>query len=185
MTTIRIERSEIVVALRERDGDMCAYPGCDRKLDFSIKDGPLEVTIDHHIPQWFGKESGWTPDEIWALTNLKLMHKRCNARKGDLIPNEDGTLPEKPQSTFRFRRQRRANRPDGPCEVCNNGHNLFVGEICAQCGCNAQRFPISAKVRYDECDHEILWCWVCSITPEMRPAAVDTAVLQGESGEWE
>ena len=184
-TKTKINRAELIDALVKRDGLVCAHPDCNVEIDLNAPEGPRETTIEHWYPQWWCKEQGWTHEEIWDLSNLKLAHKKCNARKGDLVPNEDGTLPEKPMSTFRFRRQRRANRPDGPCEVCNNGHNLFVGEVCAQCGCNAQRFPISAKVRYDECDHEILWCWICSITPEMRPAAVDTAVLQAESGEWE
>lgn len=191
MTTETVEhryaktpRAELVERLRQRDGAVCQYPDCGGRLDFDVSEGPLEVTIDHWMPQYFGKANGWTMDEIWDLDNLKLMHKKCNARKGDRIPNADGTLPAKPQSTFRFRRQKRAGRAE-LCTECDNGHDLFVGEVCANCGCNAKRFPKSAKVRFNECDHEILWCWVCSITPDMRPAAVDTAVLQAESGEWE
>lgn len=180
----KVPRAELVAALRERDGDQCKYPDCGNELNFEITDGPLEVTLDHWIPQWFGKENGWTWDQIWALNNLVLMHKKCNAKKGERVPNEDGTLPPRITRAFRYRRQKRAGRPEF-CIECDNGHNLFVGEICANCGCNAQRFPKSAKVRFDECDHEILWCWVCSITPDMRPASVDTAVLQGESGEWD
>jgi hypothetical protein len=162
---------------------MCQHPDCSQELDFEIIDGPLEVTIDHWMPQWWGKEQGWSPEKIWAVKNLKLMHKKCNAKKGDLIPNPDGTLPKKVVSNFKFRRQKRAGRPE-LCTECNNGHNLFAGEICANCGCNAQRFPLAAKVRFSECDHELMWCWLCSITPEMRPASVDIAVRQGESGEW-
>ena len=180
----KVPRSELVAALVERDGTKCMFPGCGAELDLTITDGPREVTLDHWIPQWYGKEHGWTREEIWGLDNLFLMEKKCNAKKGERIPNEDGTLPARPQSTFKFRRQKRAGRPE-LCGECDNGHNLFVGEICANCGCNAQRFPKDAKVRFGDCDHEILWCWVCSITPEMRPASVDTAVLQGESGEWD
>lgn len=176
-------RAELVAALIERDGMVCMFPGCETELDFTITEGSQEVTIDHHYPQWYGKENHWTWDEIWALDNLRLMHKKCNAKKGDRIPNADGTLPERVTRTFKYRRQKRAGRPE-LCVECDNGHNLFVGEICANCGCNAKRFPKSAKVRYSECDHEILWCWVCSITPEMRPPSYATAVLQGESGEW-
>lgn len=177
-------RAQLVRALRKRDGDMCQHPDCGLPIDFTIEEGPLEPTIDHWMPQWWGKEQGWSPEKIWAVKNLKLMHKKCNAKKGDLLPNPDGTLPKKPQSTFKFRRQKRAGRPE-LCSECDNGHNLLVGEICANCGCNAQRFPKSAKVKYPDCDHELLWCWLCSITPEMRPASVDIAVRQGESGEWD
>lgn len=183
---IKISRTETVASLRERDGDVCAFPGCGERLDFSITEGPREVTIDHWIPQHFGKAENWTMDQIWDLSNLKLMTKKCNAKKGDRIPNEDGTLPEKATKTFRYRRDKRAERPD-LCMSCDNGHNLFADEICGSCGCNAQRFPRSAKVRYDECDHEIMWCWVCSITPDMRPSVIGSAMRHADSdelGEW-
>lgn len=185
-TTVReyekIHRPDLVIALRKRDGDFCMHPDCGRDLDFTIEDGPLEVTIDHWIPQYFGKAEGWTREQIWALANLKLMHKKCNAKKGDLIPNEDGTLPPKPQSTFRFRRQKRAGRPD-LCTECDNGHNLMVGEICASCGCDAQRFPRWAKVKVPDCDHELLWCWACSIGVIERPSSIGTAMRQADSNE--
>lgn len=182
----KMPRAEQVAALLERDGATCQYPDCGLELDFDAPEGPTLVTIDHWIPQHYGKSNGWTYDEIWDLTNLKLMHKKCNAKKGDRVPNEDGTIPERATRTFRYRRQKRAGRPE-LCLECDNGHDLLVGEICASCGCDAQRFPRSAKVRYDECDHEILWCWVCSITPDMRPASIGTAIRQGDSdelGEW-
>lgn len=179
---VKVPRTELVTQLRARDGKWCMHPDCSASLDFSITDGPLEVTIDHWYPQYAGKADGWTMAEIWDLSNLKLMHKKCNAKKGDLIPNEDGTLPKKAGSTFRFRRQKRAGRPE-LCLECNNGHDLLVGEYCASCGCNAQRFPRSAKVSYNECDHELLWCWVCSITPDMRPSSVGIAMRQADSDE--
>jgi hypothetical protein len=182
-TSGKTGRATLIARLRRRDGDFCMYPGCDRPLDFSVKSGSGEVTIDHWMPQYFGKANGWTPDEIWAESNLKLMHKKCNAAKGDRIPNEDGTLPPRPAKTFRYRRDKRASRLDGPCEVCDNGHNLGVDEVCAQCGMNAKRYPRWAKVPFPECDHELFWCWVCSITPEMRPSSIGTAMRQGSSDE--
>ena len=178
----KIPRAEIIDLLRERDDDNCMHPDCGRELDFEVIEGPLEVTIDHWMPQYYGKANGWTMTEIWALDNLKLMHKKCNAKKGDLIPNEDGTLPLKPQSTFRFRRQKRAGRPE-LCAECDNGHNLFSGEVCANCGCNAQRFPRSAKVKANECDHELFWCWACSIGIVERTSGVYTAARQIRSDE--
>lgn len=183
-TRKKTPRHILITQLVERDGLVCGLPGCEQPIRLDAPDGPMETTIEHWYPQWWCKEQNWTQDEIWALDNLKLAHKRCNAKKGERVPNEDGTLPERALSKFRFRRQKRAGRPE-LCGECDNGHNLFVGEICANCGCDAQRFPKSAKVRFDECDHEILWCWVCSITPDMRPPALATAVLQGESGEWD
>lgn len=179
----RLTRQEMIDALRARDGDVCRYPACGGIMDFSVLQGPQEVTIDHWMPQHYGKTNNWTWEQIWDLDNLKLMHKKCNAKKGDRIPNEDGTLPERVVRKFRYRRDKRAGRAE-LCIECDNGHNLFANEICASCGCDAQRFPRSAKVRFDECDHEIMWCWVCSITPDMRPAAVNSAVRHAEAGEW-
>lgn len=181
-TVEKLSREQIVTSLVARDGTACQYPGCSQPLDFSATEGPTEVTVDHWIPQHFGKAEGWAWEEIWDIDNLKLMHKKCNAKKGDRVPNEDGTLPERAVRKFRYRREKRAGRPD-LCLECDNGHDLLVGEICGSCGCDAQRFPRSAKVRYDECDHEILWCWVCSITPDMRPASYGIAMRQADSDE--
>lgn len=181
-TTDKLTRQEMIDALVARDGTRCQYPGEVHELDFSANEGPTEVTIDHWYPQHAGKADGWSFDQIWALSNLKLMCKKHNAKKGDLIPNDDGTLPTRVVRKFRYRRDKRASRAD-LCMECNNGHDLLVGEYCASCGCDAQRFPRSAKVRFDECDHELAWCWVCSITPEMRPSSVGTAMRQADSDE--
>lgn len=187
-TYVKVPRAELVRQLRQRDGDTCQHPDCDRILDFSITEGKREPTIDHHIPQIFGKENGWTMAEIWNLSNLKLMCKACNASKGDLIPNEDGSLPPKPQSTFKFRRQKRAERPD-VCTSCHAGRDLGPSEVCASCGSGPmpERFPRWAKVSSVECDHELFWCWACSIGIVTRPGSVGTAIRQADSdelGEW-
>ena len=182
----KIPRAELVASLRQRDGDVCAYPGCKEVLDFDAIDGPREVTIDHWIPQVFGKAEGWTLDQIWAMSNLRLMSKKCNAKKGDRIPNEDGTLPDRATKTFRYRRDKRASRPD-MCVACDNGHNLATDEICASCGSDAQRFPRWAKVKYQDCDHELFWCIWCSIGVVERPSSIATAMRQADSdelGEW-
>ena len=179
----KVPRDVLVARLRRRDGDFCQYPGCDKPLDFTLKAGPNEVTIDHWMPQFYGKANDWTSEEIWDLSNLKLMHKKCNAAKGDRIPNEDGTLPPRPVKTFRYRRDKRATRSD-MCEICDNGHALAVDEVCGSCGANAKRYPRWAKVPFPECDHELFWCWVCSITPEMRPSSIAVAMRQGSSDEF-
>ncbi len=178
----KVGRPELLDALRDRDGTKCLYPDCGGELDFSITEGPLEVTIDHWMPQHFGKSEGWTYEEIWDLSNLKLMHKKCNAKKGDRIPNDDGTLPEKVTRKFRYRRDKRAGRADA-CVQCDNGHNLTIGEICASCGCDAKRFPRWAKVRTQDCDHEIMWCIWCSIGDIPRTNAMAAAMRHAEAGE--
>ena len=184
----KVPRDEQISALIARDGIVCQFPDCSQILNFDISNrgGPMEVTIDHWVPQHYGKSNDWTYEEIWDLDNLRLMHKKCNAKKGDRIPNEDGSLPEKAVRTFRYRRQKRASRPE-LCVDCDNGHNLMIGEVCGACNCDSQRFPRYAKVRYNECDHEIVWCWVCSITPDMRPSSMGIAMRQADSyelGEW-
>jgi hypothetical protein len=178
-TTVKMQRDEILTALRKRDGDICMYPGCGERLDFSVKLGKLEVTIDHWMPQSFGFANGWTMDEIWDLDNLKLMHKCCNAKKGDLIPNPDGTLPEKPVSQ-RERRADKSNRPE-ICTNCNSGRDLGPSEVCGVCGSGPMplAFPQFAKVKSTECDHQMFWCWACSIGIIPRVPAFVTA-LDGE-----
>jgi 5-methylcytosine-specific restriction endonuclease McrA len=151
----RPSRAELVLALIDRDGDECRY--CHR--DFKQR----ERTIDHVYPQSRGYTDGWTYEQVWDLSNLVLACKPCNAKKGDQLLNEDGTIPARKARTFRYRRDKRATRPDAPCVVCDNGHNLFIDEICAQCGVSAQQFPRSAKVKSPDCDHALTWCWACSI----------------------
>jgi hypothetical protein len=182
----KYSRAEYVDILRLRDGDICAYPDCDEVMDFTSTEENKSATIEHWIPQDYGKQNGWTMDEIWDLSNLKLMSKKCNSRKSNRVPNEDGSIPPRVIRKFRYRRDKRAGRPE-LCMECDNGHGLLIGEFCASCGCNAQRFPRSAKVRFADCEHEILWCWVCSITPDMRPSTIGTAMRQADSdelGEW-
>lgn len=178
----RLNRDQIIAALLERDGDRCQYPGCDETLDF-LATGPREVTIDHWIPQHFGKANGWTDDEIWDLDNLKLFEKKCNAKKGDLLPNPDGTLPVK-ESRFRYRRDKRAQRPE-LCTSCENGRKLGPDEVCSACnsGPQPERFPRWAKMRADECDHEAFWCWACSIGLVSRVGATEMIILGGEGGD--
>lgn len=183
-TYTKVPRTELVAALRARDGKKCMHPDCSQKLDFDITEGPLEVTIDHWMPQCFGKANGWTMDQIWDLTNLRLMHKKCNAKKGDLIPNEDGTLPKKPQSTFKFRRQKRAERPE-ICESCNAGRNLQDDEWCNSCGSGPQpaRYPKWRQMSPKDCDHDLFFCWGCVLEPEQRRSVMDTLMTGGNGYE--
>lgn len=152
----RAKRSELLAALIERDGDHCRY--CNR--DFSKR----ERTIDHVYPQSKAFADGWTYEQVWSLDNLALACKPCNAKKGDRILNPDGTIPKRDERTFRYRRDKRAQRPE-ICTSCNAGRDLGPDEICASCqsGPMPERFPRWAKVKASECDHELFWCWSCSI----------------------
>lgn len=167
----RPPRAELVLALIQRDGDLCRY--CER--DFSQR----ERTIDHVYPQARAFAEGWSYEKVWSLDNLALACKPCNAKKSDQILNEDGTIPHRRERTFRYRRDKRAARSE-VCMSCDNGHNLFIDEICAACGCDAQRFPRSAKVKFSDCDHALSWCWACSI--DVVPRVGATEMLFGLAG---
>lgn len=117
-----------------------------------------DITFDHWIP----RSKGGT----WDIENLRLAHKRCNALKGDLMPNPDGTLPkvEKRGSTFKTKQMKRSERPD-LCQKCENGRSLGPQESCNVCGSGPmpERFPRWAKASSLECDHDDFWCAWCSI----------------------
>jgi hypothetical protein len=165
-----------VLALIDRDGDECFY--CHR--DFRER----ERTIDHVYPQSKAYEAGWVYEQVWALTNLVLACKPCNAKKGDQLLNEDGTIPTRKTRTFRYRRDKRAQRAE-ICTSCNAGRNLGPDEVCASCnsGPMPERFPRWAKVRASECDHEMFWCWSCSIGLTPRVGATEMILLGVEGQE--
>lgn len=176
-------RAEIYAALTARDGTTCQYPGCGNELDFSVTDGPKEVTIDHWIPQSWGFENDWTYDQVWAFSNLKLMEKKCNAKKGDLLPNADGTIPEKVTRTFKYRREARGQRPE-VCTACNSGRNLEDGEWCNACGSGPMpaRYPKWRQMSPKDCDHDAFYCVACTIYfPEKRRSALDTLLTGGDA----
>lgn len=168
MNALDMTRDERIEALVHRDGLSCQYPGCEKPLDKE------DITFDHWIPQ----SKGGT----WDLSNLKMMHKKCNAIKGDRMPNPDGTLPPLKREVALANRRavRRGNRPE-VCNVCESGRKLGPDEECASCGSGPmpEVFPRWAKMRSNECDHELFWCWACSIGITPRRAAIVT-VLDGE-----
>ena len=183
---VKKPRTEIIEELIARDGTLCQYPGDEHPLDFEAKSGPTEVTIDHHIPQHYGKANGWTIDEIWDLSNLRLYCKKHNAKKGDLIPNEDGTLPEKKVRTWKNRRAKRSQRPE-ICEACSAGRNLGENEWCNACGAGPASEWWKQKWRQmsvKECDHDLFYCVSCTIWfPEQRRSALSTLITGGEGYE--
>lgn len=172
----RPTRVELVAALIERDGDECAY--CHR--DFSVR----ERTIDHVFPQSRAFAEGWSYEEVWDLSNLKLACKPCNAKKGDQLLNEDGTIPRRRTRTFRYRRDKRAMRAE-ICTSCSAGRDLGPDEVCASCGSGPmpERFPRWAKMPANDCDHEAFWCWACSIGIIDRVGATEMLLIKGEGQE--
>lgn len=174
---IRPTRAELVVALIERDGDLCRY--CER--DFSKR----ERTIDHVYPQSRAVEDGWTYEKIWDMSNLALSCKPCNAKKGDRILNEDGTIPTRRERTFRYRRDKRAQRAE-VCESCLAGRLLGQNEWCNACGHGPQpgRFPKWRQMPVKDCDHDLFYCVSCTIWfPETRRSALGSLLTGGEGYE--
>lgn len=169
-------RSELVHALIKRDGDTCRY--CHR--DFRQR----ERTIDHVYPQARGKADGWTYEQIWDLSNLALACKPCNAKKGDLLLDENGEIPSRKERTFRYRRDKRAQRAE-ICTSCNVGRDLGPDEVCASCGSGPQpeRFPRWAKMSSIDCDHEAFWCWSCSIGITPRTGSTEMILLKHQERE--
>lgn len=180
------DREAIVAALRKRDGTKCQYPGEEHELDFTIIEGPRLVTIDHWVPQSHAYDTlRWTREQVWDLSNLKLMCRKHNASKGDRVPFKDGTLPAKKERTFRYRRQKRAERPE-ICTACNAGRDLGPDEMCASCnsGPMPERFPRWRKIESDQCDHELFWCAWCSIGVIPRVStSIGIAMRQADSDE--
>lgn len=177
-------RIEIVALLRKRDGDSCQYPGCEKPVDFTPGgEGRMSATIDHWMPQYWCKEQGWTDDQIWDVSNLKIMHKGCNAAKGGRIPNEDGTLPPKRESRFKYRSQKRAGRA-ALCTLCESGRLLLIDETCPDCGSGPQpAFPSAYQLPANECPHEGPWsCFACMVgIVDRKPAFIDVFDIE-ESG---
>lgn len=199
--TIKVPRAELIQLMRERDGDVCMHPDCGKPLDFELigSEHKLEPTIDHWMPQVWCREQGrvfdekteewtvvdedkvWTFEQIWDIDNLKLMHKQCNAKKGQLVPNPDGSIPAKPVKEFRYRRDRRQARPE-ICKVCMSGRMLDIDEICNVCGSGPQPalFPRAHAKSPKDCSHSgPESCWACVLGIEARIPAI-VSVLDGE-----
>lgn len=162
----RPSRAELVIALIERDGDECRY--CHRNFK------NRERTIDHVYPQSRAYADGWTYEEVWDMDNLALACKPCNAKKSDQILDKNGEIPNRKTRTFRYRRDKRAQRPE-ICTACTAGRDLGPDEVCAACGSGPlpERFPRWAKMPSRDCDHEAFWCWACSIGIVERASALE------------
>lgn len=156
---------EIREFLSKRDGYFC-FTG---KHDFSPSD---IVTIEHWIPLVAGG--------TWALENLRLACKRCNAHKGDRVPNPDGTLPPHPRDLLPIHQVKadRTGRVD-VCETCYSGRLLDEGEFCPDCGSGPQpsTAPAYKQRSPKECDHNKFHCWMCfqGLIPR-RPAFEDALI---------
>lgn len=170
---LMVDKTRTIEELIERDGLQCMYPVsatklCDKPFD-EEEDGRHSITIDHKYPQARAKAEGWSFEEIWDLTNLQLMGKLCNAKKSDLLYNEDGTLPVRGRV-----KAIKMPRPER-CDLCMNGRLLMPDEICPVCESDAQpkSWPRSLQREPKECDHSTYHCWLCLVhEPELRVPAI-------------
>jgi hypothetical protein len=143
-------KMEVIQFLIDRDGDRCQFPGCERP--FTDED---PRTIDH----WDPLDNGG-PDHI---DNYRLMHRTCNSRKGNAVPDENGH--------FELRRSSKQPKLPRPtyCPLCESGRLLLEGEICDLCGSEPQpkSHPRFKQRKPKNCDHKTTHCWLCTIWPEM------------------
>ena len=140
----------------------CFHPSCDKSL---LR---LDVTFDHWIPTARGGSN--------KLGNIELMHKRCNAVKSDVMPNEDGTLP---LAARRLTRQERRDGRPTYCDLCESGRILLIGETCELCGSGPQPAvaPKALQVQPKECDHDTNHCWMCFLGFVERKSALESILM--------
>lgn len=178
MDAERLSRDEIILSLMERDGTNCQLPSCSKPLDFSLVDGPQMVTIDHRFPQSKARESGWTEEQIWDLSNLLLMHRRCNALKGDREFDEEGNL----ELPIPQRKAVAKSERIPVCNLCESGRLLLEGEVCELCGSGPQpaTAPRYLRVQPSECahgwDNTPNYCWMCFIGMVERKPSIDRII---------
>jgi hypothetical protein len=173
----KLTKPEIIAALFKRDGDNCMHPKCGKPLG-------TDITIDHIYPRGRAREDGWTEEQLWDLSNLHLMHFKCNQDKADRPYIEPGQLKPRPVRKFRYRRQKRAERPE-VCMSCNAGRDLSYDEVCASC--NSGPMPLRAprwrKMAVEDCDHAIFWCVGCASGWIDRAGALEMIMIHGEGGD--
>lgn len=183
-TTSRLERIRII---RERDGVLCFHPDCRKPFKFLTHDFNLvpenlplleDITFDH----WYPRSLGGT----WDVENLRLMHKRCNALKGDKVPNEDGSVPgPRNEMNADARRALKKSQRAKVCPQCLSGRALEYGDQCETCGSGPMplRYPQWARMPAGQCDHDLFWCWACSIGITDRPSAISRVLSADELDE--
>lgn len=145
-----LSKQEKVATILRRDGNDCFI--CKKPFDGE------KPTIEHWIPRSAGGS-----DE---MSNLRLTHKDCNILKGDIIPNDDNTITMPPRKQKpRKNRNDRKDILDRFCYDCEGGRRLKEKEFCSMCGSppGPPENPRYLKRRSPECDHNIFWCWACSI----------------------
>lgn len=154
-----LSKQDKIILIKRRDGHNCFL--CKEPF---VGEQP---TIDHWIP----RSAGGSDD----VSNLRLSHKKCNILKGDIIPNEDGTITYPPRRVpYARRKKQREDILSKFCDDCENGRMLGEGQICNSCGSNPgpSHSPRYLKRKSPECDHNMYWCWACSIGITERKSVI-------------
>lgn len=164
-----ISRQEVIKQLVDRDGLKCYLFDCS--LPFDEADPP---TIDHYMPQDWCRRQGWTYEQINALENLRLAHKKCNSLKSNIVPNEDGSidLPPRPERSMKLPRLM-------VCQLCLSGRLLLGGEVCELCGSGPQpaTAPKHLQVGVKQCDHDTTFCPFCYTGMIPRKSALEHLLI--------
>ena len=166
---VNVTNSEIRELLAKRDGHFCQWEHC-KKPQFDPAD-LQDMTIDHVLPVSFCKENGWTKEDTNDLTNLQLLHRRCNSEKGSLLPDENGSysIPD-----FKTRQQKVVRVPVTDC--CTSGREILPGDVCVVCGSEAKpkKWPSSVKKDPKNCTHhELDFCYMCLLGYAERQTPYD------------
>ena len=157
-----LDRALTVEELSKRDGFVCQFPDCEEPLSLD-QDDKHYVSIDHIYPQVRARRDGWTYEQINDISNLQLMGRSCNGKKGDALYKDDGTL-----DLVIVHRTPKMPRPEN-CDICANGRLLLKGEVCEYCGTDPQprSFPAYAQKKPKDCSHGWInpedHCWMCVI----------------------
>lgn len=157
-----LDKEGTLLELMERDGYRCQFPGCNLPFDPEPND-KHSISLDHIYPQVRCRADGWPYEKMNHIDNLQLMGRSCNAKKGDLVYDENGNLP-----LIVHQRSIKLPRPE-ECSDCMNGRLLLEDEICEYCGSDPQprRFPKYAQKSPKDCSHG--WtnpadhCWMCVV----------------------
>lgn len=155
-----INKPGLIVNIALRDGPNCFL--CDEEF---TEDDPQ--TLDHWIPI----SKGGT----WDISNLRNMHRRCNALKSDTMPIDDYTVIIKSRDPRSRRRAEKRNGRPIVCTLCESGRLLLIGEECGLCGSGPQpaTAPRTLQTSPSQCDHDIWHCRECFVdNPSLRQSAI-------------
>jgi hypothetical protein len=160
-------KSELVEAVAEMWGYFCFLPICQG--DFTEED---PASLDH----WRPLSKGGT----WDISNLRLMHRRCNAIKSDTLPiNEYEVIIKDRAPRARRRADKRSGRPI-VCSLCESGRLLLPGEECGLCGSGPQpaTAPRTLQTSPSECNHSTFHCRECFVeNPSLRDGATMSLII--------